>query len=88
MHELHNDLHFLPERMNIEKIEKLVANFHDKEEDVIHIKNLKEALNHKLVLKKVHRVVKFNQRVWLKSNIVMNIALIKKKKILKSIFSS
>ena len=31
--ELHNDLHFLPEKkMKIEKIEKLVANLHDKED--------------------------------------------------------
>ena len=30
LHDLHNDLPFLPERMNIEKVEKLVAKFHDK----------------------------------------------------------
>ena len=30
LHELHNDLPLLPERMKIEKVEKLVANFHDK----------------------------------------------------------
>ena len=51
LHELHNDLPFLPERMKIEKVEKLVANLHDKTEYVIHIRNLKQALNHKLVLK-------------------------------------
>ena len=56
LHELHNDLLFLPERMKIEKFEKLVANLHDKTEYVIHIRNLKLALNHGLVLKKVHRV--------------------------------
>ena len=61
LHELHNDLPFLPERMKIEKVEKLVANLHDKTEYVIHIRNLKQALNHGLVLKKVHRVIKFNQ---------------------------
>ena len=27
LHELHNDLRLLPERMNIEKVEKHVANF-------------------------------------------------------------
>ena len=27
LHELHNDLPFLPKRMNIEKVEKLVANY-------------------------------------------------------------
>ena len=34
LHELHNELHellFLPERMKIEKIEKLVVNLHDQE---------------------------------------------------------
>ena len=45
--------------MKIEKVEKLVANLHDKTEYVIHIRNLKQALNHGLVLKKVHRVIKF-----------------------------
>ena len=34
--ELHNYLLFLPERMKIEKVEKLVANLHDKTEYVIH----------------------------------------------------
>ena len=58
----HNDLPFLPERMKIEKVEKLVTNLHDKTECVIHIKNLKQALNHGLILKKVHRVIKFNQK--------------------------
>ena len=41
LHELHNDLPFLPERMKIEKVEKLVTNLHDKTEYVIHIRNLK-----------------------------------------------
>ena len=40
LHELHNDLPFLPERMKIEKVEKLVCNLHDKTEHIIHIRNL------------------------------------------------
>ena len=48
---LHNDLPFLPERMKIEKLEKLVANLHDKTEYVKHIRNSKQALNHELVFK-------------------------------------
>ena len=52
LYELHNDLPFLPERMKIEKVEKLVANLHDKTEYVIHIRSLKQTLNHELVLKK------------------------------------
>ena len=52
LHELHNDLPFLPERMKIEKTEKLVTNLHDKTEYVIHIRNFKQALNHRLILEK------------------------------------
>ena len=40
--ELHNNLSFLPERMKLEKIEKLVASVHDKEEYVKHIRNSKQ----------------------------------------------
>ena len=53
-------------------IEKLLAKLHVKEEHVIHITDLKQALNRELVLKKVHRVIKFNQKAWLKPYIDMN----------------
>ena len=55
--------------MKIEKVEKLVANLYDKNEYVIHIRNLKQAWNHRLVLKNVNTVIKFNQEAWLKSYI-------------------
>ena len=58
--------------MKIEKVKELVANLHDKTEHVIHIKNLKQALNNRLVLKKIHRVIKFNQNTWLISYIYIN----------------
>ena len=54
------------------KVEKLVAKLHDKTEYVVHIRNLKQALNHRLVFKKVSRVIKFNQNAWLKPYIDMN----------------
>ena len=38
--------------MKLEKVEKLVTNLHDKTEYVIHIRNLKQRLNHGLILKK------------------------------------
>ena len=40
--------------------------------NVIHIRNLKHILNHGLILKKVHRVIKFNQKAWLGPYIKMN----------------
>ena len=72
--------------MKIEKGLKLVANLHDKEEYVIQIRNLKQALNHELVLKNVHRVINFNQDAWLKSYIDMNTELRKKKDFRTKIF--
>ena len=45
-------MRFLPERMKIEKVEKLVTNLRDKSEYVIYIRNLKQASNHGLILQK------------------------------------
>ena len=44
----------------------------DKKEYIIHLRNLKQALNHTLILEKVTRVIMFNQKAWLKSCIDMN----------------
>ena len=57
-----------------------IHNLHDEKEYVIHIRNLKQELNHVLVLKKVHGVMKFNQKVWLKPYIDRNTELRKKAK--------
>ena len=42
---------------------------------VVHIKSLKQTLNHGLKLKKVHRIIEFNQKAWLKPYIDMNTEL-------------
>ena len=81
LHELHNDLPFLPERIKIENVEKLLTNLHDKTEYVIHIRNLKQAVNYGLVLEKVDRVINFNQKAWLKRYIDVNIKLRQQAKI-------
>ena len=47
---------------------------------VVHIRSLKQALNHGLILKKVHRVIQFNQEAWLKPYIDMNTELRKQAK--------
>ena len=41
----------------------------------MHIRALKQALNHGLILRKVHRVIQFNQEEWLKPYIYMNTKL-------------
>ena len=80
LHGLHDDLPFLPERMKIDKCEKLVCKLYDKRNYVVHIRSLKQALNHGLILKKVHRVIQFYQEPWLKPYIDMNTKLRKKAK--------
>ena len=69
--DLHKDLPFLPERKKVNKVKKLICNIEDKEKYVIQIRVLKQALNHGLVLRKVHRVIQFNQKDWLKPYIDM-----------------
>ena len=52
--------------MKTENIEKLEANLNDQTEYVIHIANLKQALNLELIFKKADNLIKFNQNGWLK----------------------
>ena len=61
--------------MKNKKCNKLVCNLYDKNNYVTHIRTLKQALNYGLVFKKVHKVVQFNQKAWLKSYIDMNTKL-------------
>ena len=75
LHDLHSDLPFLSERMEINKCKKLVCNLYDKKKYVVYIYSLKQALNHGLKLKKIHRNIEFNQEAWLKPYIDMNTEL-------------
>ena len=66
--------------MKFKKLENLVTNIYNKTEFVIHIGNLKQALNHRLLLKKVHGVIKYYQNSWLKPYINVNAKLREKAK--------
>ena len=67
--------HFYLKEKKLGKVEKLVCSIEDEEQYVIHIRALKQALNYGLVLKNVHRVIKFNQEACLKSYIDVNTKL-------------
>ena len=77
---LYKDLPFLPESKKVNKVKKLLCSIEDKKKNVIHIRALKQALNHRLVFKKVHGVIQFNQKDWLKPYIDMNTKLRKEAK--------
>ena len=75
LHENHNELPFLADRMKIGRGQKLVPNLKDKKEYVVQIKALNQALKHGLKLKKVHRVIEFRQSKWIKAYIMLNTRL-------------
>ena len=77
-----SELPFLPERMKINKCKcnKFVCTVQDKDYYIVHIRALKQGLNHGLILKKLNRVIKFNQKAWLKLYIDMNTKLRKEAK--------
>lgn len=75
LHDKHNDFPFCAEKQNIPGItkdKKLMLTFYDKKKYVIHYQMLKLALEHGLVLKKVHRVLQFKQSKWLEEYISLN----------------
>lgn len=75
LHDSHNDFPFCPEKRGVLGIttnDKLMLTFYDKEKYIVHYQMLKLALEHGLVLKKVHRVLKFKQSTWLKPYIELN----------------
>ena len=75
LHELHDYLPFLPDRIKIGKIENLLAGLHDKKQYVIHIKKIKVSIR----TTKLHRIITFNQKAinknYLKLYIDMNTKL-------------
>ena len=83
LHDLHSGLPFLPKRMKTDECKKLVCNLRNQKKYDVHIRSLKQALNHGLKLKKVHRIIEFNQEAWLRAYIDMNTEL---RKIAKKYF--
>ena len=75
LHDHHIDLPFMCEKIQANGVEELVPNLYNKEKYVIHIKALKQVLDHGLVLKKIHRVIEFKQSAWMKEYIDFNTRL-------------
>ena len=72
LHDFHNEYPLAPERLKINKVNKLIPNFNNKEKYVVHYKDLKQYLSLGLKLTKIHRGIKFNEKAWLKDYIQLN----------------
>ena len=70
--ESHNDYPLAPEKLKVDKIEKLICSFKSKRHYVVHYKNLKQYLREGMILKKVHRGIKFHQSNWMEPYIRKN----------------
>ena len=63
------------ESKKVNNVKKRICDIEDKKKYVIHIRALKQTLNNGLRLKKVHRIVQFKQKAWLKTCIDVNTEL-------------
>ena len=70
--ETHNDYSLAPEKLKVDKIDKLICSFLPKKHYVVHYKNLKQYLQEGMILKKVHPGIKFHQSPWMEPYIRKN----------------
>lgn len=72
LHEEHNDYPLAPEQFMCGKQKKLCGTFNDKDKYIVDIRNLQFYLNNGMILKKIHRCIKFEQKDWLSDWININ----------------
>ena len=75
LHDLHNEYPLAPERIEINKVEKLIPNLNNKTKYVLHYENLKLYESLGLKITKIHRGIKFEESTWLKPYIDLNTTL-------------
>ena len=75
LRDLHSDYPLAPERIEINKVDKLIPNLRSKKKYVIHYENLKQYLSLGLKLFKIHRGIKFEESPWLEKYIALNTKL-------------
>ena len=75
LHNLHNDYPLAPERLIVNKVEKLIPNLADKEKYVVYHENLKQYESLGLKITKIHRGIIFRESDWMKEYIDLNTGL-------------
>lgn len=72
LHDLHSELPFLVEKLELDGNEKLCATLYSKKNYVSSLRNIQQAIRHGLKVTKIHRVLKMNQSNWLQPYIALN----------------
>ena len=72
---LHNDYPLAPEKIQVDKVDKLISHFQPRKNYVIHYQALKQCLEMGLKLKAAHRAISFKQKCWMASYINKNTKL-------------
>ena len=75
LHDMHNDIPFMCAKMKVNGVEKLISSLYDKRKYIVHIRALTQAIDHGLLLKKIHRCIRFRQSPWMKEYIDFNTRL-------------
>jgi len=75
LNDLHKDYPLAPERIVVNKVEKLIPTLRKKDKCVLHHQNLKQYLEMGMNLTKIHRGISFAEDAWLKSYIELNMKL-------------
>ena len=78
LHDLHNSYPLAPEKIKVGIVSKLIPTLYDKKNYICHIKNLQLYVDLGLKIRKIHRILEFDQRPWMKGYIEFNTELRKK----------
>ena len=72
LHELHNDYPLAPENITINKIDRLTPKLNNKTKYILHLINLQLYLSLGLMLTRIHKVLAFEQKDWMRPYIDLN----------------
>ena len=72
LHDLHSDYPLAPEKLTVNKVQKLIPNLYDKEKYVVHHETLKFYESLGLIITKIHKGITFEESAWLKPYIDLN----------------
>ena len=78
LHDFHNSYPLATEKIKVGIVSKLIPTLYDKKHYICHIKILQLYVDLGLKIKKIHRILEFDQRPWMKGYIEFNTELRKK----------